>query len=75
MQPIDDIFRDTQLLVQPRPVEPFEREAAGLEDAPLAFESWSWNELLLSVAFTLILWTASFELLRFLVPYFIWIFE
>lgn len=76
MQHLDDIFRDTQSLVQPHPVEPFEREAAGWDDEPpLAFSAWTWNELLTCVAFTLIFWAAGFEAVKCLVPYLIWWFE
>lgn len=75
MQHFDDIYRDTQALVHPHPVEPFEREAAGFDEEPLAFSTWSWHQLLACIAFSLILWTASFELLRFLTPYIMWWFE
>lgn len=75
MQQITKRIDDTHALLHPHPVEPFERDAAGLDEAPLAFDAWSWNELLTCVAFTLIFWAAGFELVKFLVPYLIWWFE
>lgn len=75
MQHLDDIFRDTQSLVQPHPVEPFERQAAGDDDQSIALESWTLKELLTCAAFTLIFWAAGFELVKFITPYLVWWFE
>lgn len=75
MQHIDDIFRDTQSLIQPHPVEPFERQAAGDDDMPLAMEAWTIRDLLTCIACSLLIWAAGFELLKLLTPFIVWLVE
>ncbi len=71
MQSLYTRIDKTRALLQPTPVEPHERKAAGHEDEedmPLAFEAWDWSSLLFAVALTLCLWTAGFLLVKALTP-------
>lgn len=74
MQSLYTRIDKTSALLQPTPVEPHERQAAGHDeddDDLLAFESWDWNTLLIAVAICLIFWAASIVTVSWLIPYLI----
>ncbi len=71
MQSLYTRIDKTRALLQPTPVEPHERTAAGHDDdadLPLAFETWDWNTLLFAVCVALCIWTGGFLLVKWLTP-------
>ncbi len=65
---LDDQIQKTRALLQPQPVEPFERSAAGVDDNPIALPASSWWEVVAIGAVTLIVWGWGFYLIKLCVP-------
>lgn len=57
------------------PVEAMDRTVAGIDEEPLVFHAWTWNELFFTCALTLLFWTAGFQLVKILVPYIVAVLE
>ena len=55
-------------IVSPRPVDPFERDAAGVEEATVALPTWNMRVLLTAVAACLLIWTAGYQLVKAIAP-------
>ena len=74
MQSLYTRIDKTRALLQPAPIDPHERKAAGHDDEeemPLAFEACDWNALLFSIGLTLCIWAVGFLLVKELTPYLI----
>lgn len=69
MQHINHGFQKTRAALQPIPVEPHERDAAGIEVEDIALPTLNIRYLFASLALCLLFWAAWWEVVTWLAPY------
>lgn len=66
---IDDQITKTRALLQPRRIDPLEKQTAGIEEETLALPSWTPAKLVKAVLYTLFLWGVLIAVAKQLVHY------